>query len=105
MTALTIYVAGPMTGIPDRNYPAFHAAEEQLTARGFKVLSPTQHGEPEGVHPWHYYMRLGLRMLLDADAVALLPGWSRSRGANLEAVVAEALEMPVKGLADWLNDD
>lgn len=35
-------------------------------------------------------MRSDLRALLDCDAIYMLPGWSRSRGARLEARVARA---------------
>lgn len=31
---MIVYIAGPMTGLPDLNYPAFNAAEEALTAAG-----------------------------------------------------------------------
>jgi hypothetical protein len=38
----------------------------------------------------------------DADGIALLPGWERSRGANLERHVALALELPVETIDTWL---
>jgi hypothetical protein len=36
----TLYIAGPMTGIPDSNYPAFNQAEIELRAAGYDVLNP-----------------------------------------------------------------
>ena len=35
-----IYIAGPMTGIPEHNYPAFHAAVAKLRAGGDAVSRP-----------------------------------------------------------------
>ena len=41
---MIVYIAGPMTGLPDLNYPAFNAAEEALTAAGHAVLNPARNG-------------------------------------------------------------
>ena len=35
MSALRIYIAGPMSGLPDFNYPSFDRAEQDLAAAGF----------------------------------------------------------------------
>jgi hypothetical protein len=42
------YVAGPMTGIKDFNYPAFNAVAEDLRAQGYEVENPADHGIVEG---------------------------------------------------------
>ena len=41
---------------------------------------------------------------MTADAIALLPGWELSRGANLELHIADQLGMPVKAWQTWLCD-
>lgn len=102
----TIYVAGPMTGYPEFNYPAFRAAGEQLRAAGFQVLNPVDAEEhnptPGTAQAWDWYMRHALRMVLEADGIALLPGWEASKGAALEVHVATALKLDVRELAGWL---
>lgn len=101
---MTTYIAGPMTGIPEFNYPAFKAAAAVLRARGVEVLSPTEHtGDvppDDYTHekPYGYYLRRSLRMLLDCDAAVFLPGWEMSRGARLEREIAVALDMPI---SEW----
>ena len=100
---MKVYIAGPMTGIPEYNYPAFHAAAESLRDAGYEPLSPAQdYGEPRGSMPWEWYMRRGLTLLLTADAVALLPGYQHSRGARLEAEIAWTLGMHVRPLSEWV---
>lgn len=103
----TLYIAGPMTGIPDYNYPAFNQAETDLRAAGYDVLNPVaseEHNTTGTTQTWQWYMRHALAMVIQADGVALLPGAQNSRGAALERHVAEALELPVKALAEWLAE-
>lgn len=59
----------------------------------------------DGIGPkaWDWYMRHALRMVLDADAVAVLPDWAASRGATLEVAVAHGLQLPVLPVAAWLG--
>lgn len=98
---MTTYIAGPMTGLPDFNYPAFQAAAEQLRAAGVDVKSPTEVSNDQAPDnytaekPYGYYLRRSLRMLLDCDEMVLLPGWEYSRGATLEREIAEMLGMTI----------
>lgn len=36
----TVYIAGPMSGKKDYNYPAFEAAAAEIRAAGYNVISP-----------------------------------------------------------------
>lgn len=90
-----IYIAGPMTGLPELNFPAFHAAAATLRGFGFEVVNPAE----INVHQdgrWEDCMRADIRELVTCDAVALLPGWKQSRGAQLEHHIAQALGMVVR---------
>jgi hypothetical protein len=85
----TIYLSGPMTGLPDNNYPAFNTAAEQLRDRGFEVVNPA---EAPTCDTWLDYMRLDLVELIQhADALVYLEGWQDSKGAGIEIYVAHAL--------------
>lgn len=78
-----IYIAGPMTGLPEFNYPAFHAEAERLRALGYEVENPAENPDPQ-CGTWLGYMRMAIRQLMTCDAIALLPGWQWSRGARIE---------------------
>jgi hypothetical protein len=98
----TIYISGPMTGLPDLNFPAFNAAAAQLRAKGFTVVNPAEFGEGEGKE-WADYMRKYIKALMDCDMVATLPGWADSKGACLEVGIAVALGMRLQVLTRWLE--
>ena len=100
---MKVYVAGPMTGLPDFNYPAFFAAADALLEAGHEPINPARKDGREGCSSWLDFMRAGLRDVADCDGVALLPGWSESRGAGLEAHVARSLDLPVQPLSTWLS--
>lgn len=91
---LRIYIAGPMTGLPDCNYPAFHAEAARLRAADFVVKNPAENPRsPCG--SWAGYMRMALRQISQCDAVSFLPGWNGSRGARLEHRIAIELGLCV----------
>ncbi len=89
-----VYISGPMTGLPDLNFPAFHAAAAVLRSRGLEVVNPA---EINAEHPgqWESCMKADIKALCDCDALALLPGWANSRGAHLEVHLAHRLGMRI----------
>lgn len=84
-TMRRIYISGPMTGLPDFNYPAFNAEAARLRALGYHVENPAENPPQES---WEAYIAVCIPQLLTCDAIALLPGWSESRGALWERYVA-----------------
>lgn len=110
---MKIYISGPMTGLPENNYPAFHEAARTLRAKGHTVVNPAEihphsrlrrlrhrvlrtlrlvRGQPPAP-TWEEYMRADIRALVDCEAIALLPGWEQSLGAELEVSIADELGM------------
>ena len=89
-----IYLAGPMSGLPDFNYPAFNAEALRLRSAGWHVENPAENPRPP-CGSWAGYMRLALAQLVTCDSIALLPGWSRSKGACIEHFVAVQLGLAV----------
>ena len=102
---MRIYVAGPMTGLPDFNYPAFFDAAGRLAALGHDPVNPARQWDGHPSAAWSDYMRRGITDVCTCDAVALLPGWGDSKGARLERRVAEVLGLDVNTLAYWLRGD
>lgn len=90
-----VYLAGPMSGIKDFNYPAFHAAASRWREAGWEIENPAEHFDGRTDLPYSTYMRAALESLLRCDAIALLSGWWDSPGARLEYQVAQALGMTV----------
>lgn len=100
---MILYIAGPMTGYPDFNYPAFHDAERRLRAAGFEVLNPADRPEPKPDPSWEDWLRGAITIMLRADGVAFLGGAGGSRGARLEVRLARDLAMPVRSVRGWLT--
>lgn len=97
----TLYIAGPMAGWPESNYPLFHATEDILREAGYEVINPARNGDGED-HEWAWYMRRSIPQVLAADGIALLPGWSSSRGARLERQIASAVGIPMSEVPYWI---
>lgn len=89
-----IYISGPMTGIPEHNFPAFHAAAKRLRELGYEVVNPAEIDSETG-KDWHFYLRADIKALCDCDILALLPGWESSKGAHLELHIAHRLCMEI----------
>lgn len=87
------YVSGPMSGMPDHNFPAFAAKAAELRAEGKTVINPAELPGEGDEHPWEWFLRRDLIAMLEggAEIIEMLPGWEQSRGAQLEHHVASAL--------------
>lgn len=102
MKRTQLYIAGPMTGLPDFNYPAFADAAKLLRDAGFDVFSPAENGLSPAA-PWNEHMRVDLAHLVShCYAVATLPNWAKSKGASLEVGIAISLDMAVFPFDHWL---
>lgn len=91
MKVLTIYISGPISGLPDGNRPAFAAVSAILRSWGWNVVNPHELFNAEVEESWEGYMRKDLAALLTCTHIVLLPGWEQSRGARLEKTVADAV--------------
>lgn len=90
-----LYISGPMTGIPEYNYPAFMKAAMWLREKGFEVVNPAELSTPSDDKQWVDYMREDIKHLVDCTAIYMLKGWEASKGAKLELLIAEGLGMRV----------
>ncbi|MFJ9993363.1 DUF4406 domain-containing protein [Pseudomonas putida] len=100
--AKRVYISGPMTGLPDFNYPAFNAAAADLRAAGVHVENPAENPTP-ACGTWLGFMRLAVEQISRCDHVVTLPGWEESRGARVEVELARGLGLPVKTLPEYLR--
>lgn len=92
---MRVYIAGPMTGYPAWNYPAFYAAEDRWTEMGHTPLNPARHFGGRTDLPREVYLRAAAHALLEADAIALLDGWQYSPGARWELDTARNFGLEV----------
>lgn len=89
-----VYISGPMTGLPDFNFPAFNAAAKKLKEEGWNVCNPAEHGIVEGATRSDY-LRFDLAHLSACDTIYLLPGWENSDGAKWEVEIAKKLGITI----------
>jgi nucleoside 2-deoxyribosyltransferase len=109
---MKLYLAGPMTGHPELNFPTFFRYAKLLRERGHEVVNPAEesmrlHGltwdgrlTDEAIlelatTPWDEYLDADLRHIDEADALAVLPGWEESDGALREVAHARTQAKPV----------
>lgn len=90
-----VYVSGPMTGLPDHNYNTFDRAASRLRSLGYEVINPAETAGGTIHLPRETFLRIDVGYVMAAEAVALLPGWSDSKGSKLEVMVAEAMGLPI----------
>jgi hypothetical protein len=100
---MKLYLSGPMQGLPEHNFPAFAEARGKLRAAQYQVVCPAELGKHDGWE-WEDYLRRDLKVMLDCEGVALLPGWENSKGATFEYDVASKLKMPIHTVDYWLGE-
>lgn len=114
--AYNAYIAGPMTGYDEFNFPAFWAAAAALRLEfpAWNIVSPAEMDSAFGLHPEHegmekvegadaqttnevrsFYMRRDLPIVAACQAIVLLDGWSKSAGVVHELAVAKACYLDI----------
>ena len=107
------YVAGPMQGIPEFNFPTFNAVAHSMRRAGLEVFNPAERdierhggvdiskgnatGSLAAAKTEHKFdLRQALKedtaFICDCDMVLMLPGWEKSNGAQAEHRLAVALQ-------------
>lgn len=101
---MRLCLAGPMTDLPDNNYPLFYRVAGVLRSAGFHVVNPAENVLPQGEGAvWTDYMRKSVVQVVHVDGLAVLPGWKKSRGARLEVHLARELGVPVFPWSEWME--
>ncbi|MCX7429346.1 MAG: DUF5664 domain-containing protein [Planctomycetia bacterium] len=102
-----VYIAGPMRGYPQYNFPAFHGAAEEWSDLGWGVIDPAALDEAQGFNPETDdvqdagdFMKRDIDCIMgldveNGDGLAVLPGWEKSIGARAEVALARWRGLPV----------
>lgn len=105
----SIYVAGPMSGLPEFNFPAFFAAQSMLEAQGWKVYNPAAKDseaklDPEAVKTGDALKAIAkgfdfreaftwdMCRIIEGNGIYMLKGWEHSPGAVAEHACARAMQ-------------
>jgi hypothetical protein len=100
-----IYISGPISNQPNLNREAFYQEAVRIKKAGNIPVNPHEICKTIEValtpswyvmteqEKWRAYMVNDIRALLKCDAIHLLPGWENSRGAVIEEMIAEALNI------------
>lgn len=94
------YLSGPMSGLPELNFPMFNGEAERLRAAGYRVVNPAEIN-PDPCATWESYMRADIKALMDCDGLLLLPGWQASRGVKVERGLAETLGFQIMEVGEF----
>lgn len=105
-----IYIAGPMSGYPEFNFPKFYEVERTLQSEGWHVFNPANKEDEAEISKHISYdtgdasnlMKNGFNFrgayswdvlkVIEANAIYMLKGWEASPGATGEHAVAVAMK-------------
>jgi len=104
---LTVYIAGPMRGYKNSNFPAFFDAARKWSNNPMvgRVFNPAQMDEDMGYdgdcvainakENLKMCMERDISAIMASDAVVMLTGWERSEGARVEHALAVYLGLKI----------
>jgi hypothetical protein len=93
MNRISLYLAGPMRGYPEHNFPHFNEIAVKLRGQGYEVFNPAENDVPGGT--FEDFMAVDLAALSKLGGVAVLDGWKESQGAMIEVTVARMMNKPI----------
>lgn len=95
----SLYIAGPMTGYVECNFPAFYKAAKNLQEAGFQTVNPADNNTGSS---YREILRGDIELMMACDGIATLPGWMDSKGASLEVQIGLVLQKKVLSVEQWI---
>lgn len=107
---MKLYIAGPMSGYAEFNFPAFFRVADHYKEQGWVVFNPAAKDTEDDVQKDDSYktgddqqlMKSGwdfreaylwdVTKVIESDAIYMLKGWERSAGARGEHAVAISIQ-------------
>lgn len=112
---MRMYLAGPVRGYPNCNAMMFDNVAKLVRSKGHTPINPLDLDRAVGIDPYvidqesidkdmirRIFHRDMNAILMDAEALVLLPGWKHSSGAKAEVALAIVLGLPIYD--DQLHD-
>ncbi len=109
----SLYIIGPVTGVPEDNRPAFEDARRRLANVGYQAEIPHSFIPAGTPHKQAMLLSIsdmtsvdirGKKIVPFYDGIALLPGNEKSQGARIEKLVAEQCGIPCKSVNEWVEE-
>lgn len=116
---MKVYISGPIMNATSEQQDAFGTAKRVLDRLGMEPVNPKEveacqeedcarepHELAKGMaHSWACYLKYDQKALLECDAILMLPGWRKSRGAieeNHTAIISgmRVLYQTVRGVME-----
>lgn len=99
---MKLYISGPMTGLPNFNYPAFHEAKARLIEAGYEVVSPAD-TTIRNDWEWVDYLLLDIDSVFAVDGIATLRSCEESVGSRIECRIAKRRGILVRPVDEWVE--
>lgn len=104
-----MYIAGPMTGYEDFNFPAFNRTANMFRGMGWEIFNPAEKESEKGLDfeakktgdavlaiekgfDFREVFTWDVSKVIESDAIYMLAGWEQSPGARAEHAVATAMK-------------
>jgi len=95
-----VYLSGPMTGVPNKNFGEFNRVAALLRKNGYEVINPVEFGdESKG---WQFNIKRDIKLIIDEEpeGIVLLDGWQDSKGVTVELFIGNTLDILVFTLVE-----
>lgn len=100
-----IYIAGPMRGLPKKNFGAFDRAEQFFKDKGFEVVNPANMDRADhdfseedvivSKEQCQRYAKRDCEAIMGCTHMAMLMNWEKSTGAKAEFHLAKWLQLEI----------